>query len=86
MSEPSEEAGYAHQQQQQQQQQQADQQDQQHQQQQNQAAALDEAYAQYQTALKQTFQNMREGRLGEAGTSLLTITEWLLSNAVELGT
>jgi hypothetical protein len=29
---------------------------------------------------------MREGRLGEAGTSLLTISDWLLSNAVELGT
>ncbi|KAF8534614.1 hypothetical protein BDD12DRAFT_755818 [Trichophaea hybrida] len=54
-------------------------------QQQHQAAALDDAYAQYQTALKRTFQNMREGRLGEAGTSLLAISNWLLSNAVELG-
>lgn len=53
---------------------------------QHQAAALDEAYAQYQGALKRTFQNMREGRLGEAGTSLLAISDWLLSNAVELGT
>jgi hypothetical protein len=53
--------------------------------QQNQSAALDEAYNQYQNALKRTFQNMREGRLGEAGTSLLTISDWLLSNAVELG-
>jgi len=53
---------------------------------QQQAAALDEAYAQYQAALKRTFQNMREGRLVEAGTSLLTISDWLLSNAVELGT
>jgi hypothetical protein len=53
---------------------------------QNQAAALDEAYAQYQAALKKTFQNMHEGRLGEAGTSLLTISDWLLSNAVALGT
>lgn len=53
---------------------------------QHQAAQLDEAYSQYQTALKRTFQNMREGRLGEAGTSLLTISDWLLSNAVELGT
>ena len=51
-----------------------------------QAAQLDEAYAQYQTALKRTFQNMREGKLGEAGTSLLTISDWLLSNAVDLGT
>jgi hypothetical protein len=53
---------------------------------QTQAAALDEAYSQYQTALKRTFQNMRDGKLGEAGTSLLTISDWLLSNAVELGT
>ncbi|KAG0637722.1 hypothetical protein HOY80DRAFT_243609 [Tuber brumale] len=49
------------------------------------AAALDDAYSQYQSALKRTFQNMRDGRLGEAGTSLLTISDWLLSNAVELG-
>jgi hypothetical protein len=48
-------------------------------------AALDDAYNQYQNALKRTFQNMRDGRLGEAGTSLLTISDWLLSNAVELG-
>jgi hypothetical protein len=53
---------------------------------QTQSAALDEAYASYQTALKRTFQNMRDGRLAEAGTSLLTISDWLLSNAVELGT
>lgn len=46
---------------------------------------LDEAYAQYQNALKRTFINMRDGRLGEAGASLLTISDWLLSNAVELG-
>ncbi|RPB05798.1 hypothetical protein L873DRAFT_1825076 [Choiromyces venosus 120613-1] len=49
------------------------------------ATALDDAYNQYQSALKRTFQNMRDGRLGEAGTSLLTISDWLLSNAVELG-
>jgi hypothetical protein len=53
---------------------------------QHQAAALDEAYSQYQSALKRTFFNMREGRLGEAGTSLLTISDWLLSNAMELAT
>lgn len=55
------------------------------QQQQTNSVAFDDAYNQYQTALKRTFQNAREGRLGEAGTSLLTITDWLLSNAVELG-
>ncbi|KAI5815987.1 hypothetical protein BZA77DRAFT_66365 [Pyronema omphalodes] len=52
---------------------------------QNQTAALDEAYAQYQTAIKRTFQNMRDGRLRDAGDSLLQLSEWLLTNAVELG-
>lgn len=47
--------------------------------------ALDDAYNQYQNVLKRTFQNMRDGRLGEASTSLLNISDWLLSHAVELG-
>lgn len=53
--------------------------------QQNQSAALDDAYNRYQTALRATFQNMRDGRLGEAGSSLLVLSDWLLSNAVDLG-
>lgn len=47
--------------------------------------AFDRAYVQYQEALKQTFENTREGRLAEAGQSLLEISEWLLGAASELG-
>ena len=47
--------------------------------------AFDRAYVQYQEALKQTFENTREGRLAEAGQSLLEISEWLLRAASELG-
>ncbi|PGH03913.1 hypothetical protein AJ80_08615 [Polytolypa hystricis UAMH7299] len=46
---------------------------------------FDDAYNQYQRALRQTFENTRVGRLTEASQSLLEISEWLLSNAVELG-
>ena len=46
---------------------------------------FDQAYNQYQEALKQTFENTRAGRLVEAGTSLLEISEWLLGHAAELG-
>ncbi|KAI9837570.1 MAG: hypothetical protein M1819_007221 [Sarea resinae] len=45
----------------------------------------DEAYNQYQGALKQTFENTRYGRLDEAGQSLLQISEWLLGHAEDLG-
>lgn len=48
-------------------------------------ASYDDAYNQYQHALKQTFENTRTGRLVEAGQSLLDISEWLLGHAVELG-
>lgn len=47
--------------------------------------AFDRAYAQYQDALKRTFENTREGRLVEASQSLLEISEWLLGAAGELG-
>lgn len=46
---------------------------------------FDRAYAQYQEALRQTFENTREGRLVEAGQSLLEISDWLLRAADELG-
>ena len=39
----------------------------------------------YQTQLKQTFGAIRDGRLIEACDSLLQISEWLLTNVVELG-
>jgi hypothetical protein len=35
--------------------------------------------------LKQTFENTRDGRLVEASTSLLDISEWLLTHAQDLG-
>lgn len=46
---------------------------------------FERAYAQYQETLKQTFENTREGRLVEAGQSLLQISEWLLGAASDLG-
>ena len=49
------------------------------------ATKYDQAYSQYQEALKQTFENTRAGRLEEAGASLLEISEWLLGHAAELG-
>lgn len=45
----------------------------------------DDAYNQYQQALRQTFENTRCGRLVDASQSLLEISEWLLGNAVDLG-
>ncbi|KAF3925528.1 hypothetical protein ABW21_db0200537 [Orbilia brochopaga] len=47
--------------------------------------AMDAAYNQYQDALRSCYQNIRDGRLATAGSSLLEISEWLLSNAVDLG-
>lgn len=46
---------------------------------------LDEAYLSYQTALKEIFQNIRNGVLATASESLLNISDWLLSHVVELG-
>ena len=50
------------------------------------ATKFDQAYSQYQDALKRTFENSHAGRLVEAGASLLEISEWLLGHAAELGT
>jgi hypothetical protein len=49
------------------------------------AGGLDEAYASYQTALKEVFQNVRTGAVSTAGASLLSISDWLLSHVTELG-
>jgi hypothetical protein len=46
---------------------------------------MDNAYNQYQTELRRTFEHVRDGHLGEAGTLLLRISEWLLGNAENLG-
>ncbi|RPA86113.1 hypothetical protein BJ508DRAFT_321789 [Ascobolus immersus RN42] len=45
----------------------------------------EDAYSEYQRALHETYQMIRDGRLSTAGTSLLKVSEWLLSNAVTLG-
>ena len=42
-------------------------------------------YDQYKTALRQTNENTSKGNLIEAGKLLLTISEWLLAHASELG-
>ena len=47
--------------------------------------AYNAAYNQYQHALKQTFENTRQGQLLEASQSLLDISEWLLGHAQDLG-
>jgi hypothetical protein len=49
------------------------------------AAGLDDAYASYQTALKEIFQNIRSGVLATASESLLGVSDWLLSHVQELG-
>ncbi|KKZ61278.1 hypothetical protein EMCG_04086 [[Emmonsia] crescens] len=49
------------------------------------SAGFDDAYNQYQRALRQTFENTQSGRLVDASQSLLEISEWLLGNATELG-
>ena len=46
---------------------------------------LNEAYAQFQQALRETFDHTRAGRLVEASRSLLEISEWLVTNAPGLG-
>ncbi|MCJ1354348.1 MAG: hypothetical protein MMC33_004336 [Icmadophila ericetorum] len=51
----------------------------------SQASRYDVAYNQYIEALKETFQNTRDGRLIEAGQSLLDVSEWLLGHAADLG-
>ncbi|RAL02769.1 uncharacterized protein BO80DRAFT_351498, partial [Aspergillus ibericus CBS 121593] len=42
-------------------------------------------YAQFQHALRETFNSTRAGRLVEASSSLLQISEWLVANARDLG-
>jgi hypothetical protein len=49
------------------------------------AGSLDEAYHDYQNHLKQIFQNIRSGILVEASSSLLQVSDWLLSHVGELG-
>lgn len=46
---------------------------------------LNQAYSQYQDALKEVFSNIKKGALAAAGESLRSVSEWLLSNVNELG-
>ncbi|EJT76239.1 hypothetical protein GGTG_06161 [Gaeumannomyces tritici R3-111a-1] len=48
-------------------------------------SGLDEAYASYQSALKEIFQNVKSGILQAASESLLNVSDWLLSHVTELG-
>jgi hypothetical protein len=52
---------------------------------QGQGPGVEVAYTAYQTALKQIFQNVKNGRLGEASQSLLEVSEWLLGHVGDLG-
>ena len=47
---------------------------------------LEAAYTTYQTALKEIFQNIINGQLAEASTSLLEVSDWLLGRVGDLGT
>jgi hypothetical protein len=47
--------------------------------------SVDEAFSQYQQALCATFDHTRAGRLVDAGRSLLEFSEWLVTNARDLG-
>ena len=50
-----------------------------------QGPGMEAAYTAYQTALKEIFQNIIHGRLGEASQSLLEVSEWLLGHVGDLG-
>ncbi|KAF2665515.1 hypothetical protein BT63DRAFT_67553 [Microthyrium microscopicum] len=51
----------------------------------NQTAELDNAFGSYQDALRRSFESIRDGNLAEAGNTMISITDWLLSNAEVLG-
>jgi len=53
--------------------------------QQSDPSSLEEAIGRYQRILRRTFDQTRAGRLVEAGGSLLEISEWLVTNARDLG-
>lgn len=48
-------------------------------------ADLNQAYSQYQDALKEIFSNIKKGALATASESLLSVSEWLLTHVHELG-
>jgi hypothetical protein len=50
-----------------------------------QGTGMEAAYTAYQTALKEIFQNIIQGRLAVAAQSLLEVSEWLLGHVGDLG-
>lgn len=50
-----------------------------------QGPGMEAAYSTYQTALKEIFQNIIDGRLAQASQSLLEVSEWLLGHVGDLG-
>jgi hypothetical protein len=50
-----------------------------------QGPGMEAAYTAYQTALKEIFQNIMNGRLATAAQSLLDVSEWLLGHVGDLG-
>jgi hypothetical protein len=50
-----------------------------------QGPGMEAAYTAYQTALKEIFQNIIHGRLMDASSSLLEVSEWLLGHVGDLG-
>ncbi|TVY14717.1 hypothetical protein LARI1_G006872 [Lachnellula arida] len=50
-----------------------------------QGPGMEAAYTAYQTALKEIFQNIIQGRLAVAAQSLLEVSEWLLGHVGDLG-
>jgi hypothetical protein len=50
-----------------------------------QGPGMEAAYTTYLTALKEVFQNIINGRLAEASSSLLEVSEWLLGHVGDLG-
>ena len=50
-----------------------------------QGPGVEAAYLTYQTALKEIFQNVIDGRLAQASQSLLEVSEWLLGHIGDLG-
>jgi hypothetical protein len=51
----------------------------------SQTADLDNAFQQYEDALRRTFEAIRDSNLAEAGATIVSLSEWLLGNAESLG-
>jgi hypothetical protein len=49
------------------------------------SGGLEEKWLEYQTALREIFQNVRNGMLEPASQSLLEVSSWLLSQVADLG-